>query len=242
VNNVTIINNTTIINNIHIDRRTNNTYFTGPNRNEVERNTGREVKPVVVENSAKPGQTFENGKVTLYRPRVTASTNNPKLASAPAHVMKRNDITPVSLRATDNVNDNRSLENTNDKAVASARAANVIRRVDASDVNANNNVQLNQSRGQIQKAAQPRAISRNTSTQSAINNRKTMLNAQPVIHPSSSVLNENRNANVIQQKQSRNSATLQSRSIQNNPMIKNAGQRQSPGTNRVQSNQAPHSK
>src|SRR5689334_4321911 len=70
--NTVIINNTTIINNY---RRTNNVFVTGPQRNEVERYTGR-VNPFVVRESRNAGRTeITNNAVNVFRPQVQRNEN-----------------------------------------------------------------------------------------------------------------------------------------------------------------------
>ena len=70
--NTVIINNTTIIDNY---RKTNNVFVTGPERNEVERYTGR-VNAFVLRESRNPGRTeVRRNTVTLFRPQVQQNEN-----------------------------------------------------------------------------------------------------------------------------------------------------------------------
>src|SRR6266487_5760535 len=54
--NVTIIKNTTVINNVRVDKSRNVTYVAGPDKDEVQKVTGKPIKPVGIEESNKPEQ------------------------------------------------------------------------------------------------------------------------------------------------------------------------------------------
>jgi hypothetical protein len=96
VNNVTIINRTTIINN----RRAN--YGSGPDPAEVGRFTGTPIRSMPIRDSRSPGGQAGNNSITLYRPRVTPSSNdqrnnnNGRPAAAPSRFQRWNDARPVN--------------------------------------------------------------------------------------------------------------------------------------------------
>jgi len=75
--NTVIINNTTIINNY---QRTNNVFVTGPERQDVERYTGR-VNPFVLRDSRNPGRAEVNrNTVSVFRPQVQQANNDRRVA------------------------------------------------------------------------------------------------------------------------------------------------------------------
>ena len=88
--NVTIINNTTVINNTVVNNYRNETYIAGPPASEVQRYTGREIKPVAIQENNRPGRTeVSNNGINIYRPQVTKDN------AAPARVYSASEAKPV---------------------------------------------------------------------------------------------------------------------------------------------------
>jgi hypothetical protein len=88
--NVTIINNTTVINNTVVNNYRNETYIAGPPASEVQRYTGREIKPVAIQENNRPGRTeVSNNSINIYRPQVTKGN------AAPARVYSASEAKPV---------------------------------------------------------------------------------------------------------------------------------------------------
>jgi len=85
-----IIVNSTVINTTYIDNSRHTTYVTGPTRNEVQRNTGRNTNTVVIHENKNPGQDMRNGQLQMYRPRVEKDNNGNKYA--PARVAEKQDV------------------------------------------------------------------------------------------------------------------------------------------------------
>jgi hypothetical protein len=67
-NNITIINNTSIINTTNQYRGAR--YWQGPDRNDVERYTGKSIQPYELHDANKPGQQVSNNNINVYRPRI----------------------------------------------------------------------------------------------------------------------------------------------------------------------------
>lgn len=65
-----IIKNSTLINKTYFDDKRRSTYITGPSRDDVQRMTGRTIKPFTVQEIDKPGQSINNDRVQIFRPRV----------------------------------------------------------------------------------------------------------------------------------------------------------------------------
>lgn len=85
-NNVTIINKSTVIVNTHVDNRRNVTYISGPDREEVQKYTGKPVKPYTVKEMDKPEAKVNNNELHVYRPQVQKVNKDGK-APAPAKVV-----------------------------------------------------------------------------------------------------------------------------------------------------------
>ncbi len=93
-NNITIINNSTVINNIQTDNTRRVRYNAGPDRTEVQKQTGTTITPLTLRERDNPGQKLNKGELQIYRPRVeknNASGHKP----APAKVMNMKDVKPT---------------------------------------------------------------------------------------------------------------------------------------------------
>lgn len=91
----TIYNNTTIINRTYVDNGRRATYAVGPDRTEVERVTHTTIKPAVIRESSRPGQsTAGGGAVSMYRPAVQRTASN-GAKPAPAHVADIKTVRPA---------------------------------------------------------------------------------------------------------------------------------------------------
>lgn len=95
--NITIIKNSTHITNTYNDNKRNTTYVAGPGRDDVQKNTGRSVKPTVVQDNDKPGQSVSNGQMKIYRPQVQKE-NATGQKPAPAKVTNLHDVKSPSER------------------------------------------------------------------------------------------------------------------------------------------------
>lgn len=96
-NNNTIIRNSTVINNTYIDNSRNVIYVSGPQRDDVQRVTGRSINNVTVRNNSRPGESINDKQLTLYRPQV-GRTNNESQRSAPARTTYMKDVRPQEER------------------------------------------------------------------------------------------------------------------------------------------------
>jgi len=85
-----IIINSTVINTTYIDNSRHTTYVTGPGRDEVQRNTGKNVRKVTIQEYDKPGQRENSRQLQIYRPRVTESKDYGR-RPAPAKVVDMHD-------------------------------------------------------------------------------------------------------------------------------------------------------
>jgi hypothetical protein len=76
--NVTIIKNSTVINNTYVDNSRHVTYIAGPNKDDVQKVTGKTVNPVFVKDNDKPGQKINKDELKIYRPQVKKTDKNGK--------------------------------------------------------------------------------------------------------------------------------------------------------------------
>jgi hypothetical protein len=119
-----IIRNSTVINNTYIDNSRHSTYVTGPSRDDVQRASGRKVRPVSIQESSIPEQKVSNGNLHIYRPQVTRSSsavNQPKNETVPgrpenvskpvANEIERHPNTSVPPEPRSNFNNNYKNDN-----------------------------------------------------------------------------------------------------------------------------------
>jgi hypothetical protein len=93
--NVTILKTSTVIQTSLADDRRHETYIAGPDRNEVQKFSGRSVKPVAVAEYAKPGMKVSNDRFEIYRPRVQRGKSGGGNA-APSKVVKLDELKSAS--------------------------------------------------------------------------------------------------------------------------------------------------
>src|ERR1035437_298438 len=89
--NVTIYQNTRVINRTYEDRNRHTTYVSGPDRDEVQRVTGRSVRTVVIRENDQPGQHSRRGELQIYRPEVQKNDDHTK-HYAPAKTVRSEDV------------------------------------------------------------------------------------------------------------------------------------------------------
>ena len=86
-----IIRHSTVINNTYIDNSRHTTYVAGPDRNELQRTTGRTIRTVSVYENNRPGQNLQNDQLHIYRPRISDNGSN-KRRVAPERYTQLNDV------------------------------------------------------------------------------------------------------------------------------------------------------
>ncbi len=95
-NNQQYIDNSTVINNTYIDKRTNNTFISGPRKDDVQKATGTTVKIAEVKESSKPGESFENNQLKIFRPEISKPA---KSDVRPAVIADKKDVKPITERS-----------------------------------------------------------------------------------------------------------------------------------------------
>ena len=94
-NNVTIINNSTVINNTRGSQ--NGKYNAGPDKSEVEKQSGKKFTPVSIKESGKPGQEMNQNQLEIYKPQVQKN-NSSGAKPAPAKVGNIKDVKPAGQK------------------------------------------------------------------------------------------------------------------------------------------------
>jgi DNA segregation ATPase FtsK/SpoIIIE-like protein len=153
-----IIRNSTVIRTTNIDNTRHSTYVTGPARADLQRVTGRQIKPVSIRENSKPGQQLSNGQLQMYRPQMNKN-NNSERKVAPSNITNIKDVKRPSDRSgtnqprtatpTNNVkqqpNNSRPQNNSTAKPVQQQRTANPV----------DNNKQQQQIQQRQQQQAKP---------------------------------------------------------------------------------------
>ena len=98
-NNSSIMNNSTVINKTYYDDKRHTTYIAGPGREDVQKITGKTIKPVAVREKDKPGQSLNNDQVQIYRPQV--QKNNSGNKPAPSKLTNLKDAKRISEKAAE---------------------------------------------------------------------------------------------------------------------------------------------
>ena len=106
--NVRIINNSTVINNTYTDESRHAKYVAGPPRDDVQKFTGTEIKPVTIREKDKPGHTLNNDQLQIYRPRVQTSNNNDR-KPVPPKLVNLKEVKPISERKPGNQRRNENI-------------------------------------------------------------------------------------------------------------------------------------
>jgi hypothetical protein len=135
-----IVRNSTVINNTYIDNSRHSTYVTGPSRDDVQRVSGRKVRPVTIQESSVPEQKVSNGNLHIYRPQATRSSTAEKYV-VPSGSVNHREAPPSGQPNVAAPAGNRSNFNNTDKNNDAIRNINSIRSNDRN--NFNNNVKSN---------------------------------------------------------------------------------------------------
>jgi len=185
-----IIQNSTVINNIYIDNSHHTTYVTGPNRNDLRRNTGRNIRTVSVYENDRPGQNIRNDRMNIYRPRVTR-TGDRQERVAPNKIANVNDIRRNNTR-----NSNYQTQNTN-------QSNN--RRTQETSVNNSNNRRQEQNTYQTNNQTRNKQQYNNQSNRNQQKQERVYTNTQKNTRNSSTNSTRNSSKNTNQSNKQSNS-------------------------------------
>ncbi len=96
-NSATIFRNSAVINRTYTDNSRHVTYVAGPDRNDVQKATGKPIKLVTIQNGTKPGQTLSHGQLQIYRPQVQ-NGNSSERKPTPSRIVGMKDVKPPQER------------------------------------------------------------------------------------------------------------------------------------------------
>jgi hypothetical protein len=166
--NVTIIKNSTVINNTYIDKSRNVTYNIGPQKDEVQKITGKEIKTIAIKESNQPGQNLRNNELEIYRPVIQKTSDNGK-KPAPAKVADLNQIKPVSVDQTNNgINEENtnSQQNNNNNAEDNNHSKLNKKNIDNNNMDSTSNTTSDKNQKKIQRQNKRKQINSADSTSS----------------------------------------------------------------------------
>jgi hypothetical protein len=198
-----IVRYSSVINNTYVDSRRHTTYVTGPARTDFQKISGRQVKPVTIQEYNKPGQSVSNGHFQIYRP-VVIKNNDKGNKPAPARITNLKDVKQPSERNAANQPGN--LNSTkNIKDVQKTNTVNPQRNLNNTKTlpSQNSDQQKN-----IKTAKQPVIVKSQNINPSQNNNQ----NPQP---KDVKTLNANRSQNIKSNQQPNNVKTLNTNQSQN---------------------------
>jgi hypothetical protein len=96
-----IIRNSRVIENTYDDRGRNARYVAGPDRNDVQRATGRQIRAVGIQENNNPGHKLNKGQLHIYRPQIN-NHNDRDQRAAPSRVSNLKDVKKPSERNKNN--------------------------------------------------------------------------------------------------------------------------------------------
>jgi hypothetical protein len=89
--NRSLMSHSTVITNTREDNQRNVRFYSGPDPKQVERITGEKIRPVRVNESARPEQRVSNDQLKIYRPEVEKKATGTR-EIAPKHFARYNDL------------------------------------------------------------------------------------------------------------------------------------------------------
>ncbi len=95
------IQNSTVITNRSMDNRGHAYYIAGPERNEVQKYTGKAVREVPIKENTLPGQTMKDNQLLIYKPIVQKTKGNSP-SPMPSKAVPIKEAKPWSQRNTQN--------------------------------------------------------------------------------------------------------------------------------------------
>ena len=198
-----IVRYSSVINNTYVDSRRHTTYVTGPARTDFQKVSGRQIKPVPIQEYNKPGQSVSNGHFQIYRP-VVIKNNDKGNKPAPAKITNLKDVKQPSERNAANQQGN--LNSTkNIKEVQKTNTVNPQKNLTNTKTlpSQNSDPQKN-----VKTAKQPVIVKSQNINPSQNNNK----NPQP---KDVKTLNANRSQNIKSNQQPNNVKTLNANQSQN---------------------------
>ncbi len=146
-NNKTFINKSTVINTVKVTN--GNRYSAGPDRNHVQKRTQNKIAQVTLKERNKPGQSFNQKELQLYKPRVERNNGNRK--AIPSKVINKKDNKPVAQKR---IQPNIEKRNNNARIEQLARQKDNVQRQEKAQLN---RMQIQEQRNTIERSERTRA-------------------------------------------------------------------------------------
>jgi hypothetical protein len=99
-----IMRTSTTIDRTYNDNKRRSTYVSGPDRDAVQRASGRTITPYSIRESNRPAQEIENKQMRIYRPQIDRNSNPRK--PAPDGVIRKDELRRNPIRDVPNRNQN----------------------------------------------------------------------------------------------------------------------------------------
>jgi hypothetical protein len=96
-NNNTIYNHSTVINNMQSNRENNARYNGGPDRDDVQKRTGRQINSIPVRSNNTPGQQVSKSEYKVYKPKIEQN-NDGGQKPVPAQVKNIKEMRTIKNR------------------------------------------------------------------------------------------------------------------------------------------------
>lgn len=99
-----IIRDSRAIDRTYTDKKRRSTYVSGPDRESVQRASGRTIDQYKIRESNRPGQEIQNRQMRIYRPQIDRNSNTRE--TVPSRVIKQDDLRRTPGRDIPNRNQN----------------------------------------------------------------------------------------------------------------------------------------
>jgi len=211
-----IFNMSLVLRNTRFDNDRHSTYFFGPSRDEVQRYSGRVINPVHIRDYNRPGQTYDQGYLNIYRPQMKRMSVNGQMP-APRNVNRNMDVRSQSNRSQEYSNPNRNSYNQGRTSQPVQQPNNINAYGNQREVQqpSRNGNTYNQPRNvqQVQQPNQVRNVQQNQQSYQArnvqqarqqdVNQQQNQRNQRPVQNVTPTVNNRQQQARTVQNQPAR---------------------------------------
>lgn len=220
-----IMQNYTVINQTYNDRSRNTTYISGPAREDVQRVTGKKVRPVAIRENERPGQVLNNNQLQIYRPNIRNNQGSGEERAAPKRITNIKEVKQPSERNA--TNQQRNVSPSND--VRKERQPNNVRQ--------QNNDQINQPQQQrnVNPSENRRMEKRQQKEVTQPENRISQPAKQQNVNPSE---NKKQRENMIRKQNDKNNVQQPQKQKVDQPVNKKQERQQKMVTPQNQNNKA----
>ena len=180
-NNTTIINNSTVITDKFGDVKTNKVYLSGPAISEVQKVTGKTIKPVTIADNKTPGQKLAGNELALYKPDIKKD-NGDGLKPSPKKVSDKSDLRKITNTGNTGNKANTNLSNGNKNNTYNKNSVQTSDKnnLNAKQNNVNNSVVNNNYSNNVKQQPVNNNVNRTTNNYNSSNKINEQKNIKPV--------------------------------------------------------------